>query len=223
MKEESKNTRKGLIFMTFSYDIYSLGIMAAVISFLGFTLENIWLAATKGYIDNRNMYLPFLFGYGMAVTGMYIVLGTPENIVFFGKYHPALSQSNSIMLYFLLAMAIVSIGEIVLGYTVEKLCGFEYWNYTWIPLHITKYTSIPTSMGFALIITAFMGLCFDPIMETVSGIPQPAAKYICIVLIGAMSADFAVSFHKMYSRQSLNCRWQLSFENGKPDFRRNTV
>ena len=53
--------------MTNIYDIYSLGIMVAVISFLGFCLENLWLAATKGFIDNRNMHLPFLMGYGVFV------------------------------------------------------------------------------------------------------------------------------------------------------------
>ncbi|MBQ5332468.1 MAG: hypothetical protein J6K92_04325, partial [Oscillospiraceae bacterium] len=63
------------------YDIYSLGIMLALISFLGFLLENLWLAATKGFVDNRNMRLPFLMGYGVLVTGMYLLLGTPENML----------------------------------------------------------------------------------------------------------------------------------------------
>ena len=42
------------------YTYYQLGIMAAVVSFLGFVVENIWLAMTKGYINNRNMNAPFL-------------------------------------------------------------------------------------------------------------------------------------------------------------------
>ena len=57
---------------------YSLGavfVMTAFISFLGFLLENIWLAARKGYIDNRNMNTPFMLGYGIAVMGFYFVLG----------------------------------------------------------------------------------------------------------------------------------------------------
>lgn len=48
------------------YTYYQLGIMAAVVSFLGFVVENIWLAMTKGYINNRNMNAPFLQGYGLA-------------------------------------------------------------------------------------------------------------------------------------------------------------
>ena len=64
--------------MIMKYDIYSLGIMVAVISFLGFSLENLWLSLTKGFIDNRNMNAPFLMGYGLLVVGMYLLLGTPE-------------------------------------------------------------------------------------------------------------------------------------------------
>ena len=63
--------------MIMKYDIYSLGIMVAVISFLGFSLENLWLSLTKGFIDNRNMNAPFLMGYGLLVVGMYLLLGTP--------------------------------------------------------------------------------------------------------------------------------------------------
>ena len=35
------------------YSIASLIIMVAVISFLGFMLENTWLVLTKGFFDNR--------------------------------------------------------------------------------------------------------------------------------------------------------------------------
>ena len=57
------------------YTYYQLGIMAAVVSFLGFVVENIWLAMTKGYINNRNMNAPFLLGYGLLILFMYAVFG----------------------------------------------------------------------------------------------------------------------------------------------------
>ena len=47
-----------------------LMIMIAIISFLGFLLENAWLAIRKGFIDNRNMFAPFLVGYGLAVADL---------------------------------------------------------------------------------------------------------------------------------------------------------
>ncbi len=140
------------------YDLYELGIMAALISFLGFILENIWLALTKGYIDNRNMNLPFLLGYGLAVVALYLAFGIPSEFSFL---LPEEAETwRRVVIYFLCVMLCVSVGEILLGTATEKLCRIEYWNYSWILLHITKYTSLPTSTGFAALVTFFMEHCF---------------------------------------------------------------
>ena len=138
--------------MIMKYDIYSLGIMVAVISFLGFSLENLWLSLTKGFIDNRNMNAPFLMGYGLLVVGMYLLLGTPENMALAEMVPVDRSKGEKFFVYFLCAFAVVTVGELILGHLMEKICGIQYWNYNWIPLHITQYTSIPTSIGFAAII-----------------------------------------------------------------------
>ena len=70
--------------MAMEYSVYELFVMTALISFLGFDLENIWLLFTKGFMDNRSMHLPFLFGYGLLVMGMYCIFGTPQHLRFFG-------------------------------------------------------------------------------------------------------------------------------------------
>ena len=80
-----------------TYSLTSIGIMAAVISFLGFILENVWLAFTKGYIDNRNMTMPFLYGYGMAVISIYAIFGTPQAMILAGKL-PV--KEHSVLIYF---------------------------------------------------------------------------------------------------------------------------
>lgn len=68
------------------YSIFDFGIMAAIISFLGFIVENIWLAVTKGYVNNRNMNAPFLLGYGLLVISLFFVLGTPEEMAQWGMF-----------------------------------------------------------------------------------------------------------------------------------------
>ncbi len=195
--------------MVKGYDVYSLGIMLAFISFLGFLLENFWLAATKGFADNRNMRLPFLMGYGVLVTGMYLLIGTPENMLLWGKIPVKAPKGEKFFIYFLCAFAVVTVGELILGHLTEKLCGFEYWNYERLPLHITKYTSVPTSTGFALIITSFMGACFEPIMEIISLINPEDIKSLSIILIAAMAIDTAAGFIKMYKNRGLNIRWTI--------------
>lgn len=189
------------------YDIYSLTLAAAVISFLGFALENIWLALRKGYMDNRNMTLPFLLGYGLLVTGIYAVIGTPEEMHI--VIPPKTPTQLQYVIYFLLSAVIVSIGEILLGKTVEHIFGFEYWNYESLPLHITKYTSVPTSLGFALIITIFMGRCFPRIMEFILSINADTVQMIALISGTALTADFICSFAKMYKTRSLNVRYTI--------------
>lgn len=189
------------------YDIYSLTLAAAVISFLGFALENIWLALRKGYMDNRNMTFPFLLGYGLLVTGIYAVMGTPEEMHI--VIPPKTPTQLQYVIYFLLSAVIVSIGEIILGKTVERIFGFEYWNYESLPLHITKYTSVPTSLGFAMIITIFMGRCFPRLMEFIVSVNADTVQMTAIILGTAMTADFIYSFAKMYKTRSLNVRYTI--------------
>ncbi len=194
--------------MTYSYDFYSTGIMIAFISFLGFLLENIWLAFTKGYIDNRNMKFPFLFGYGLLVVAMHMLLGTPAE--FAAKLpFPGITKRFSRLIYFLTVMLIVSAGEIFLGTFMEKLCGIEYWNYSWIPMHFTKYTSLPTSIGFALVITAFEEHVFVPVMDMITRIPLYVRTPAATVLLAIMAVDMLSSFLSMRRARGYNRRWRI--------------
>lgn len=197
------------------YDIYSFIIMIAVISFLGFILENVWLAFTKGYIDNRNMSTPFLLGYGLLVVAIYIVLGTPQNFILSGRLFVKKCKIIKYIAYFLIAMVIVSVGELLLGIFVEKFFGFEYWNYCRIPFHITKYTSIPTSIGFALVILFFMGVCFNPIIMSINKIKKSFKIVLCIPLATIMTVDFFKSFYKMYKTKRLNEIWRIYIKDNK--------
>ena len=201
--------------MNVEYDLCSLGIMVGVISFLGFVLENLWLLVTKGYINNRNMTAPFLLGYGLLVVVIYFLLGIPSKTAILAFSNKKISKKLNIALYFIVCMVIVSVGEILLGNIVEKLCGIEYWNYSCLPMHIGKYTSIPTSIGFAAIITFFMDNCFVPIMTAISNIPPDMRRIIAAVLIIVMTIDFIQSFRVMIITHDFNCRWQVSVHSGR--------
>ncbi len=189
------------------YDVYSLGIMSAFISFLGFCLENIWLAATKGFIDNRNMRLPFLMGYGVLVTGMYAVFGTPDNMTLLSGNAVTSDRTGRLILYFFVSMLIVTAGELILGHFTERFFGFEYWNYSRLPLHITKYTSVPTSIGFALVITLFMDVCFAPVMSVIQSINADSMQSVSIMLTAVIGIDTFLGFRQMKRNRGLNIRW----------------
>ncbi len=191
--------------MKADYSVDTYIIASVIISFLGFCLENIWICIRKGYIDNRNMTLPFLLGYSFAILGIYFVLGTPG--------HPS-SIVEKIMArfdyfsYYVTIFILVSIGEIILEKLVEWICGIYYWDYSSLPLHITRYTSVMTSIAFSFIITKFMKLLFVPMMEFFSNLTfQPVIILFRLTYI-LMIFDFFISFYRMYKGRSLNERWK---------------
>lgn len=188
---------------------YALCMIAAIVSFLGFVVENIWLAFTQGCINNRSMIFPFLVGYGIAIVLIYLILGTPNHPRLLEKKLALNSELKRILFYLGAVMICVSLGEILLGTLVEKVCGFEWWNYTWIPLHITKYTSIPTSFAFGLIITTFMKFCFEPLMTYFEGWNETVLKVTAITLLVIMLGDFAYAAYTMFKKKGTVIRWQI--------------
>ncbi|MDE6748824.1 MAG: putative ABC transporter permease [Lachnospiraceae bacterium] len=193
--------------MEITYDFCELNIMIALVSFLGFLTENCWLAITRGYVNNRNMNLPFLFGYGLAMMFFYVFIGTPDNLRMTELFHVHMGRRNSYIFYFFVSAILVSVGEVLLGTFVERYFGFEYWNYTGIPLCITKYTSVPTSTGFGVAITLWMGCAFENIMERIHNMSEVAVKIMGFVFPIVIIVDFIVSFRIMYHNQSPNTKW----------------
>ena len=199
--------------MDIKYGAMDYCVMIVLVSFLGFSLENCWIALTHGYIDNRNMTLPFLVGYGLTIVGFYLVIGTPDNLRFTEWFGISIDRTTGFIIYFLISFVLISIGEILLGTFVERAFGFEYWNYSFLPLSITKYTSVPTSIGFALLLTLFMGYCFIPIMNHITAMPG-IIKIIAVLLVVLLMADLIFSFRTMYLNHSLNTRWTKEFGKG---------
>lgn len=187
--------REELIREPKTYSLPELFAMAALVSLLGFLTENTWMLIRSGFIDNRNMNLPFLLGYGLAVVGMYLLIGTPKK----GHY----------VLYFTLVFLFVSLGEILLGFTVEKVCGFYYWDYTNLPMHLTRYTSFFTSLGFSTIITLFMHYCYEPLMEFFHKKMTPRAKRVAVIVFVLLLLDMFYSFHLMKQAQDINRAWKI--------------
>lgn len=187
--------------------ILALCMIAAVISFLGFVVENVWLTATKGYIDNRNMCFPFLLGYGIAILLIYIILGTPKKLWLFGKVILIKNKLIKTLLYFLGVMICVSVGEIVIGTFVEKTCHFCWWDYTQLPLHITQYTSIPTSAMFSSLITFFMDYFFVPLFHYFSAWNYNTLHSVASILCAITIGDFLYNSYKMYKTNGPVIRW----------------
>lgn len=182
-------------------------IMIVIISFIGYWFEDLWMLIRHGVLDNRNMYLPFLIGYGLAVVGIYYVIGTPKKIL--NRYE--LKTPLNLIVYALIMMFIVSIGEVILGTTVENVLGYKYWDYSTIPLHITKYTSIPTSIGFGIVITLFMNYIYEPLRKKIDKVSYRIPMVVFIVLIIVFIIDNYLSFRQMHINGGRNMVWLINF------------
>lgn len=191
-------------------EIFALCMIITIISFLGFAVENIWLAVTKGFIDNRNMCLPFLIGYGLAIVAIYLLFGTPAELIFFGKKLPVKSAFIRTLIYFLAVMVCVSVGEILLGTLVEKTCHLYWWDYTRLPLHITRYTSIPTSIAFSLLITTFMRLFFQPLMDWFIQMDLDTLRVTSMTFMTLMTVDFLFNAVRIFKEKKLTPIWKIN-------------
>lgn len=180
-------------------------IMIAIISFLGFLIENIWMFLRFSCIDNRNMYLPFLLGYGLLINVIYYFIGTPGDIL-----KKTSHKSIKYIVYFLSCFVIVSVGEILLGTIIFKTGGYDYWNYLGNPMHITKYTSVPTSTAFAIIITLIMKYIYLPIRKKIESKVSNIPLIFVIIIAIALLTDFFISFKNMYENGGSNGIWKIN-------------
>ena len=55
-------------------------LMVIAISFIGFLFEDLWMIFRYSVFDNRNMYFPFLLGYGLFLVSLYYVIGIPKKL-----------------------------------------------------------------------------------------------------------------------------------------------
>ncbi len=194
-------------------EVFALCLIITIVSFLGFVVENVWLAATKGFMDNRNMCLPFLLGYGLAMVAIYLMFGTPAAPRLFKKKLQIESAFLRALVYLLIVMACVSLGEVVLGTTVEKTCGIIWWDYSRLPLHITRYTSVPTSIGFALLITIFMRYFFEPLYKFFVEMDYKDLRVTACGFMTLMVVDFVHSAVRTYKERSLLQIWRIDTTN----------
>ena len=183
-------------------------ILVIIISFIGFCFENLWMLFRYSIIDNRNMFLPFLLGYGLFVVAIYYIIGVPDKL--FNKYK--LNSPIKYIIYMFLCFLFVSIGEILLGTFVEWKGNFYYWNYTSIPLHFTKYTSVPTSLGFASVITLFMSLVFNTLQKKVRKKIKKIPLFIIMIIFILLLFDLNISFKRMITNKGHNRIWSINIK-----------
>ncbi len=194
----------------------TLFIIVIAASITGFITENLWCSIRHGYIDNRGMQLPALLGYGIAIAGLFLLFGTPEAPRFFTLDLRFLAEKYSYPYYLLMAFLSVSIGEIALGNIVERTCGIVWWNYESLPMHIGKYTSVPTSLGFAFLIVLFMKFVFTPFYNWSIDIESTGFFITSSFNVLLLVVDYIHSAIYMKKNKKIYISWRKTFSRRLP-------
>ena len=96
----------------------------------------------------------------------------------------------------------------LLGYG-KKYCQIEWWNYSSLPLHIDKYTSLFTSITFGLMITIFMNSLFFSIMKWATHINTLFFQTVVMLLFILLIADFIHEAKYMIKNKRINRIWKI--------------
>ena len=161
------------------------------------------------------MCFPFLIGYGIAMLLILLIIGTPKKMWILGKTLWIQNKMLRILVYFLAVMLCICVGEVLLGTFVEKVCHFCWWDYSRLPLHITQYTSIPTSMMFASMVTLFMQHCLEPLFYFFVKWDYDVLRTSAIGLLGILMGDFLYNAYLMYQTRGLIDRWRIDMTGNR--------
>lgn len=193
----------------------SLLLVCYIAAFLGWCVENIFRAVSIGVFDSRHQLLPFLGAYGFGIFVMYLVFGTPTEMRFFKKkILPERTARNHILrgvVYCTLLFSLILFGEMGVGLLFEYAFGVRAWNYTNIPLHITQYTSIPTTAAFTAGIFLLMQFAFPRALRLLDKIPDKTAFVLALVFGVLIAADYCIMIGTMLVKGYFPDYWAIRF------------
>lgn len=196
--------------------ITPLLLIIIITSVLGFVTENIWIAIRYHFIDNRGMIFPALIGYGLAVAGIWLLFGTPGDPKLFGSSVFISNGTLRVLYFFLICCILVSAGEVILGTAVEHFCHIVWWNYESIPMHMGKYTSVPTTLGFALLISVFMNDFFAPLYRRACLVTSRPLRTTVVMVTALLVMDYIHSAVYMFRNHRLYFRWRRDLNRPRP-------
>lgn len=140
-------------------------LMAAV----GWLAENTVKLVSQGVIDNRYHILPFIFPYGLAFLAMHIALGDTDALTVFGKkVFKEKTRRTAVLsniIYVSVVCFFVFVGELAVGNFYELATGAVLWDYSALPLCLTKYVCLFSVIGYGVGAYLLMKLVFYPLLK----------------------------------------------------------
>ena len=201
----------------FGVEVVYLYLFGIFVAFLGWAGENIAGALTKGVVDSRFHLLPFISPYALIPLAIHIVLGDPDDLIFFGKrlfkQRTSLTCVLSNLICYVILCSAVFLGELAVGNLWDALFGIRLWDYRGWPLTLTQYTSIVTTMGFGPAAYLILRFVYKPMMKLIrEKVPFKVAKWVCLTLGIAIVLDTVWMILHMALFGEPPLYWEYRFE-----------
>ena len=164
-------------------------LSAIIASHLGWVFEMILFVCLYGGIADRGFVtLPLCPIYGITMLAVYYLIGTPHSggVLIRGM---ARGGARNIV-YFLLAVIIPSLAELIGGEVMEIVSGEVLWGYEHIGYNFGRYVSLPISLGWGALIFVVMTF-YDNALNLLRRIPDNLARRLAISLSALVAIDFA--------------------------------
>lgn len=155
------------------------------------------LIRTGHFADRGFLTLPFCTIYGFSILLIYGLIGTPKAGGMLLKR--CTRRRWRYPCYFLFAMAIPTLLELVTGAALDHIFGIRLWDYTPYPLDLWSYICLPLSLAWGVLITLFMAWCFPPIKRMIDRLPDRAAVILGTALSLAVLFDWIYCFAHAFS------------------------
>lgn len=199
----------------FGVRLSTLLILSYAAAFLGWWVENLFRLIAAGVFDSRHQLLPFIPVYGAGFLAIYALLGTPSEMRIGGKrVLPGTGRKRGALrgaLYAATLFSLILISEMATGLFFEKAFGIKGWNYTSIPLHITRYTSVPTAAAFTAGIFLLMRFAFFPAVRLVDRIHDAPAAATAAAGGILLAADWLVMLSVAAATGKFPQYWSFRF------------
>lgn len=179
--------------MIFGIEIYDLLMYFMIYSFLGWCLEVVYHAVSKGIVVNRG----FLNGpvcpiYGVTMICIFAMvhfIGTSES----GHLSDDMTSVNAFYI-FLGGMVLSTLMELVGGFLLDKLFHARWWDYSNKPFNFHGYICPEFSILWGLAILMVVRI-LQPQVATMThaGLPHKPGWIIMGIFYALLLADFIVS------------------------------
>ncbi len=207
--------KEGDTIKLYDYDITHLWLAGLVYANIGYWVENLFRLVSKGVLDSRNQIFPFLFCYAIAMWALYLALGTPKKARWFARRmfegDDKKAELHSQIYYFVVVFLFIFFGEIIVGTLFERISGQQLWNYSGIPLHITQYTSIPTTLALTTGVMVLMENFFTPLMTRIQKIPYKTVLRLDYILGTLIVADWLIMMISINFFKVQPAYWSIQF------------